>query len=151
MLRIRQTRWKIAYVVASNILLALNGLYVVPLLPWPAGWVIGNALTILFVFVGARSFRGVGEPLTPPRARWRMTSRPLSGFVVGSLFVLSSAANVYSAISMPTNLTFNYVADAVVGGALAFLFLRSSVRMQRVPPETVPEPAGRPRWKPIKR
>ena len=151
MLRIRQTRWKIAYVVASSILLALNGLFFLPLLPWLAGWVVGNALLILLVFGGTRSFRGAGEPLAAPRARWRMTSRPRSGFVVGSLFVLSSATNVYSAISMPTDLTFSYVADAVVGGALAFLFLRSSVRMQRVPPKTVPEPEGTPLWKPIKR
>lgn len=151
MLRIRQTRWKIAYVIASCILLALNGLFFVPLLPWPAGWVIGNALVVLLIAGGTRSFRGAGEPLALPRARWRMTSRPRSGFVVGSLFALSSATSVYSAISMPTNLTFSYVADAVFNGALAILFLRSSIRMQRVPPETVPEPEGPPLWKPIKR
>jgi hypothetical protein len=37
-----------------------------------------------------------------PRARWRMTSRPRSGFVVDSLFALSSATNIYFAISTPT-------------------------------------------------
>ena len=103
MLRIQQARWKIAYVVASSILLALNGLFFVSLLPWPAGWVI--ALLILLVCGGTRSFRGAGESLAAPRARWRMASRPRSGFVVGSLFVLSYATNVYSAFSMPTSLT----------------------------------------------
>jgi hypothetical protein len=98
---------------------------------------------------GCARYTVLAESLSP-RARWRMTSRPRSGFVVDSLFALSSATNIYFAISTPTNLTFRFVADAVFDGALVFLFLRSSVRMQRVPPETVPELEGPPLWKPIK-
>lgn len=148
--RIRKTRWKLLYIVIGVVLAVFNGLVLGPALP-PLAYAVGaNVLVLVLYLGGVRSFRGPGEPIKPPRAWWRMTSRPRAGFVVGSLFVLIFASDVFFAVSGSGDFTFSYALGAVVDGSLAFLFLRSSIQLRKFPPETVPDPVQAPRWKPIR-
>ena len=149
MLRIRKTRWKIAYIAIGGVLFIILSIAIRPyMFPNPMYAVVANVLTVLLYFGGVRSFRGAGEPIEPPRAWWRMTSRPRAGFVVGSLLILSFANGVFMAASGSRDLTFTFVLGALVDASLSFLYFRSSIRLRRVPPQTVPEA---PRWKPMKR
>lgn len=148
MLRLRKTRWKIAYIaIGVGSLFVLNGGILSHLLPDPIYAVVANLLTVLLYFIGVRSFRGAGEPVQPPRAWWRMTSRPRAGFVIGSLLILSFADGVFVAVSGPSDLKFAGVLSAIVDASLAFFYFRSSILLRRVPPLTVQEA---PHWKPIK-
>jgi len=149
MLRLRKTRWKIAFIaVGVGSLFVFNRGVLSHLLPDPIYAVVANLLTLLLYFVGVRSFRGAGEPIEPPRAWWRMTSRPRAGFVIGSLLILGFADGVFVAISRPSDLEFASALSAIVDASLAFLYFRSSILLRRVPPHTVQEA---PHWKPIKR
>ena len=102
MIRLRKTRWKVAYILIGVIALAAIEIAIRPFMfPNPMYAVVANLLTVLLYFGGVRSFRGVGEPIEPPRAWWRMTSRPRAGYIIGSLLVLSSANGVLVAITSP--------------------------------------------------
>ncbi|TFC00936.1 hypothetical protein E3O51_00240 [Cryobacterium sp. MDB2-10] len=148
MIRLRKTRWKVAYILIGVIALAAIEIAIQPFrLPNPLYAVVANSLSILLIFGGVRSFRGLGEPLEPPRAWWRMTSRPRAGYIIGSLFVLNSANGVLVATTGPPELIFNVAISAMVDASLAFLYFRSSTRLRKAPPLTVHEV---PRWKPLK-
>ncbi|WBM79603.1 hypothetical protein KIV56_15025 [Cryobacterium breve] len=148
MIRLRKTRWKIAYILIGVISLAAIEIAIQPLMfPNPMPAVVANSLTLLLYFGGVRSFRGLGEPIAPPRARWRMTSRPRAGYIIGSLLALSSANGVFVATTTPPELIFNVSISVMVDASLAFLYFRSSARLQKAPPRTVQEV---PRWKPLK-
>ena len=148
--RIRKTRWKLLYIVIGVLLAGFNSLVLGPALP-PFVYAVGaNVLVLVLYLGGVRSFRGPGEPIKPPRAWWRMTSRPRAGFVVGSLFVLIFVNDVFFAVSGSGDFTFSFALGAVVDASLAFLFLRSSIQLRKFPPETVPDPVEAPRWKPIR-
>ena len=148
MLRLRKKRWKIAYIaIGVGSLFVLNGGILSHLLPDPTYAVVANLLTVLLYFVGVRSFRGAGEPIEPPRAWWRMTSRPRAGCVIGSLLFLSFADGVFVAISGPSDLKFASVLSAIVDATLAFFYFRSSTLLRREPPQTVEEA---PHWKQIR-
>jgi hypothetical protein len=149
MLRIRKTRWKVAYIVVGvGLILLINGLFLSHVLPRPVDAVVGNLFTVLLYFGGARSFRGSREPVAPARAWWRMTSRPTAGFVIGALLSVSFASDIFS-FSRPAGFTFTYVLGAIVDLLMAFLYFHSSIRLRRTPPETVAEPSSLPHWKPI--
>jgi hypothetical protein len=85
-----------------------------------------------------------------PRARWRMTSRPRSGFVVDSLFALSSATNIYFCdlnadephVQMRCRRSIRRGAGVLVSPVVS--------PDAKGAPETVPELEGPPLWKPIK-
>lgn len=140
------------YVVAAVVLVFVaNGAVLASILPQPLDAIAGNVVVALLYFGGTRWFRGRGEPVTPPRAWWRMTSRPKAGFVIGSLLVVSVAMGVASALTRSQDQTFTYVSNAVLDAALAFLYLRSSVRLRRDPPRVVAEPTPLPAWKPLGR
>jgi hypothetical protein len=148
MIRLRKTRWKVAYILIGVIALAAIEIAIQPLMiSNPMSAVVANSLTVLLYFGGVRSFRGLGEPIEPPRAWWRMTSRPRAGYIIGSLLVLSSANGVLVAITGPRELIFNVAISVVVDASLAFLYFRSSTRLRKAPPRTVQEV---PRWKPLK-
>ncbi|TFB84112.1 hypothetical protein E3O44_16670 [Cryobacterium algoricola] len=148
MIRLRKTRWKVAYILVGVIALAAIEIAIQPLMILnPMSAVVANSLTVLLYFGGVRSFRGVGEPIEPPRAWWRMTSRPRAGYIIGSLLVLSSANGVLVAMTGPPELILNVAISVAVDASLAFLYFRSSTRLRKAPPRTVQEV---PRWKPLK-
>jgi hypothetical protein len=153
MLRIRKKRWKIAYIVIGVGLLAvLNGAVVPRLFSETVSAVMANVFFALFVFGGVRSFRGSDEPMAP-RAWWRMTSRPRAGFVLGALLVLNTANSVFGVVSGTTNPPLAGVLSTVVDALLAFLYISSSIRLLRNPPQTESQHTahGLPHWTPIKR
>ncbi|MGO4784988.1 hypothetical protein [Cryobacterium sp. W22_MBD10_FK3] len=155
MLRIRKKRWKIAYIVIIGVgLLAfLNGAVVPRLFSDPLSSVMANVFVVLVVFGGVRSFRGSDEPIEPPRAWWRMTSRPRAGFVLGALLILNLANSVFGVVSGSTDPQLTGVLSAVVDALLAFLYISSSIRLVRDPPQIERQHIVHdlPRWAPLKR
>ena len=152
MLRIRKTRWKIAYIAVCLAVLALNSAALSHTFTNPIFAVTTEMLYLLLVFGGVRSFRGADEPMKPPRAWWRMTSRPRAGFVIGSSLALTVANDIFSVATGTSESLFTTVLSAIVDASLAFLYFRSSVRLHREPPQTVPQRTvpDPPRWKPIR-
>jgi hypothetical protein len=80
---------KVGYVVGAVVL----GVFLVLLLaasPIPETAVadIAAAYFVAWVVVGVRVFRGRGEQVEAPRAWWRMTARPLAGFVLAAVLGL---------------------------------------------------------------
>lgn len=148
MIRLRKTRWKIAYILVGVVSLVAIEIVIRPLMvPNSMYAVVANSLTVLLYFGGVRSFRGLGEHIEPPRAWWRMTSRPRAGYIIGTLLVLNSANGVVVANTERPELMFDVVLGVVVDASLAFLYFRSSTRLRKAPPRTVQEV---PRWKPLK-
>ncbi|TFC14722.1 hypothetical protein E3O19_11095 [Cryobacterium algoritolerans] len=69
MIRLRKTRWKIAYILVGVVSLVAIEIVIRPLMvPNPMYAVVANSLTVLLYFGGVRSFRGLGEHIEPPRA-----------------------------------------------------------------------------------
>jgi hypothetical protein len=148
MVRIRKTRWKVAYIADGNMLLfALGSTNSWFQFPNPLFGLAKNILLVLIYLGGVRSFRGAGEPIQPPRDWWRITSQPRASFVIGSLLALSFASNSFTAVSGPPEAAFANTLDAAVDTAMVFLYIRSSIRLRRVPPCTVQE---LPRFRPVK-
>ena len=73
---------------------AIVGFLVVPIFRGAGGALAGDiavcAWNLLFVVGGTRTFRGANEP-SGPREWWRMTARPIAGFIIGGLILLSVA------------------------------------------------------------
>lgn len=90
-----------------------------------------SAVPILLVVVGyaARNFRDPEvESLAEPRAWWRMTARPLSGYVLGALFLAQAAWVGLASFRTPDGwaLFLGAATEALLGVA----FLRSSRRLR---------------------
>ncbi|MCS5731819.1 hypothetical protein N1031_18850 [Herbiconiux moechotypicola] len=134
--RIVKTGWKLLYIVGAVVAIFLVNT-LLRATPWVVAEVLGNAFFVLVFAVGTRSFRGRDEPLLPPRAWWRMTSRPTAGFVVASLFAVFTVTGVVFAL---TGLSAAHPAQAVSGllfdGLIATAYAHSSVRLLRHPPAT---------------
>ena len=125
-MRIRQTRWKAAYLIAGyGVLLAFE--WLVPL-PYLAHYVIGSVLMALYIVVAVRTFRGSDEPVAPPRLWWRMTARPRAGFWLAGVFVVACLA----ALDGTTRPAPAYgIADTAQSLAIGLLYLHSSIRLVR--------------------
>jgi hypothetical protein len=121
--------WAVAYGIAWP--LRLPGVpEIVPL-------VVGFALPVAAVIVGARIFRTRGEPIRPPRAWWRMTGRSTLSQVVGVLCTIYFVIAIIAVIAAFTLLQFEIastrgvvIGEAVVAGLLAFLYLNSAARIK---------------------
>jgi hypothetical protein len=148
-IRIRKTRWKVGYVLLGIVLDFIVNAMIQRVVPYPLAVVVANVLYLALFFGGTRLFRGNGEPVAPPRAWWRMTSRARAGFVVGSLLCLSFASDILFLFTRQSDIRFSYVVAAIVDAGLAFLYFRSSIRLRKDPPELVVEVAPLPRWKPM--
>jgi hypothetical protein len=111
-------------------------------------------MDIAAFLLGARIFRGRGEPVQPTRAWWRMTARPTLSRRLGILFVVLFLVGVvgiiFTAIGVDgyresaggVDLTTS-VFSALESALIAYLYLNSAARLKRlgVPP---PEPKFRP-------
>lgn len=94
-----------------------------------AALVIAGPLTLVWVAVAVRVFRDPDvEPYRAPRAWWRLTARPTSGFVVGGLFLARSAQIGVTELWRPDGwlLLPGIVLTALAGIA----FLLSSLRLR---------------------
>ena len=157
-LDLRIVRWqlKLAYVVGAYALgLAMYWSLRLAGVPWLVVGLIGFGVDLAAILLGARIFRGKGEPIEPPRARWRMTARPLLSRVLGILFVVASAfvasGLVLDALGVTVAVDAPFGAETIaIGvtsvveyGVIGALYLRSAVLLRRlgVPPK---EPRFRP-------
>ncbi len=83
------------------------------------------------VLVGVRLFRGDAEPVGAPRAWWRMTARPLAGFLLAAYFVadgLFARASTSGVFDVLGSAVVLLVAAAYVGSSVTMLVLRSRGR-----------------------
>ena len=148
MLRIRKTRWKVAYFVVGVVLIELLSRFVVSrVLPDPIETEVGQVLAVV-LFVGAsRTFRGRGEPIVPPRVWWRATARPTASYVIAATFTADALIGVLLAAVQQGNSVLGLISSAL----LAAFFFNSAIRLQRFPQPKVPDPIPLPRFKRIKR
>lgn len=101
----------------------------------PATSILTFALAMAGLLVGARIFRGKGEPVAPPRPWWQLTARArLSwrlGFLLTVVFVVYVIQIVVSIVA-PNRIFFApTVWVALTYGAAAYLYLNSAVRLRR--------------------
>ena len=159
-LDIRITRWyfKLLYVIgawlvgipAQGLLAALNA-------PALVSSLLLTAITLASVFVGARVFRGRGEPVAPRRPWWKMTARPLLSRVLGIISTLFLASILFLAItatlgvdesveSLGSTPILDTTINVVLMAVLAFLYLNSAIRLAKIP-APVREPEFKPKLK----
>ena len=102
------------------------------------GYLVSVLLTVAFMTVVVRCFRGDGEPVQPPRAWWRATHRPAAGFVVGAVFFLQACT--FALGLEPGGRPAPALVSAGVDLIIAAYFIHSSVRLSRHPAPGDPAP-----------
>ncbi|MFE4468271.1 hypothetical protein ACFRFH_05570 [Leifsonia sp. NPDC056824] len=110
----------VALVVANLVVVRLLG----AVLPDRFTLMITGPLWLAAVIILARSFRGIGEPVRPPRAWWKLTSRPRAGFLLGTMYLLSSITLLAPTLQSPSGWAAG--ANALL---LGVAFLNSSIRL----------------------
>lgn len=136
----RITTWwgKLIYVFGAWVL-------AVRILDWLFGLVgvAGLAASITFLIydvavllIGARIFRGKGEPVATPRPWWQMTARQRLSSNLGSwLAVLTALATIGLVCSFLTHVvgsSLDYVLMLLYFGVPAYLYLNSATRLKPV-------------------
>jgi len=112
---------------------------------WVAGFVLGwllslaapgqAGLDVFFVLNGmavialARSFRGYGEAVRPPRPWWRLTARPLGGWWLAAYYLIPSIAAVTA--GRHSDLQLSYLSSIVLGVAFANSSIRLMINRRR--------------------
>lgn len=159
-LDIRITRWyfKLLYVIGAWLVgFPAEGLLAAVNAPVQVESLLSAAITLASVLVGARLFRGRGEPVPPRRPWWKMTARPLLSRALGIIFVLFLASTLLFAITVALGVDESVAAlgrttildmtiSGVLAATLAFLYLNSAVRLAKMP-APVREPKFKPRLK----
>jgi cytochrome c biogenesis protein CcdA len=133
--RLRQWYWKFAYIVVAVTIYYLGGALASTS---NARGILRSALVFVLILLAARVFRGATELGDEPRPWWRMTGRPLAGFVLGSVFGLATIALVFYAFGVETEKAVHafrsqepyVIVTAVIFAALAALYLTSSLRLR---------------------
>ncbi|MBA8815495.1 hypothetical protein FHX48_000547 [Microbacterium halimionae] len=127
-MRIHSTFTKAATIVgAAGISLGITAF--VGATNFSLGYFLGTAVMGTAVIFCVRTFRGVDEQSAPPRAWWRMTSRPTAGYLLGVLFlaqvswVAAGFVEPQSAVALVTSL--------VVNSVLSVAYFHSSLRLSR--------------------
>ena len=131
-LRVMSPGHKVGFIVGEW--LAVYWLVVVLNLVLPATVVVGIEAVVdtVAIVTMARSFRGAGEPVAPPRPWWRLTARPRAGWWLAALYLLPGPARVEGTLS---EMVVHGTADparmvsALMSLALGAAFLNSSIRL----------------------
>jgi len=145
-LQLRITKWYfkltyivVAYLVGLGLHIALksaDGLHVIMS-------IVDFLVTLAQFLLGARLFRGRGEPVEPPRAWWRMTawaplSRVLSIYfvlvaLIAPINLLQAAFGDHLAVASvgPTKIA-EFISDGLSNATLAFLYVNSAIRLRKV-------------------
>lgn len=131
-LRIVSPAWKTVYVaLAIAIPLTLNPLlWLVPIEGVTLG--LSVLLDIALIGLGVRTFRGPREPVLPPRAYWRATSRPASGYVIAGVFTTLGFSLGVAAPPSESSVLAGWVTTVELL-ALAAFYLQSAIRLTRRP------------------
>jgi hypothetical protein len=143
-LDLRIVRWelKLAYVIGAYAIgLAIYWTLRLVGLPHVMVGLVGVGVDLAAILLGARIFRGRGEPIGPPRERWRMTARPRLSTALGIVFVVSSAFMVLGFVlavlgvsvepSDPAEQIVGSATAALEYGLIGALYLRSAARLRR--------------------
>ncbi|MBB2975181.1 hypothetical protein FHX49_000722 [Microbacterium endophyticum] len=93
------------------------------------GYFLGTVLMLSAVIFCVRTFRGIDEHIEPARAWWRMTSRPLAGYLLGALF-LAEVSWIAAGYVEPQG-GVALVTGLVVNSVLSVAYLHSSLRLSR--------------------
>lgn len=93
------------------------------------------AALLAFAAFCARTFRGRGEAVAPPRAWWRMSANPLGGFVTAGLLAASIA---WGALGGGGSASVVLVSEGLVAVALLLSSVRLQLRRQRDERRSVP-------------
>ena len=133
--RLREWYWKLAYVIVAISIYYLSGALAST---DNARGILRSALVFVLVLLAARVFRGASEPGDEARPWWRMTGRPLAGWVLGSICALLALALVLYTYGLETEKIVRafrpqepyVIVTAVVFAALAVLYLTSSARLR---------------------
>lgn len=137
-IRITATSAKVVYLVAAVVLITLVSLAANALFGGTgAGAIATSLLWIVIILLGTRWFRGREEPVAPPRVWWRMTAEPPAGYVLGVLFLLNAATQVFTfASNDPATIAavgalWPTLTVLVCHGLIGLAYLHSSIRLSR--------------------
>lgn len=90
---------------------------------------VSALLQLAWLGVAARVFRDPDvEPREAPRAWWRMTARPTSGYVVAGLLLVGTSRLVLLGVTGPDG--WEILPGVLVGIVAAAAFLRSSLLLR---------------------
>ncbi len=117
---------KIAFVSGAVVAGTLLAILVTFGIDENAGNLVSAVFSVCAVATGCRVFRGESEDARQPRSWWRMTSKPLAGWILCALFALSAASSVLTIGQSPI-VGVSVAADAVI----ALGYANSSVRLHR--------------------
>lgn len=128
-MRIVSPEAKFVYLILSSLLVVAA---FVALLMTLGSWAaVLSSGPLLFVVTGyaVRNFRDPDvEPCEAPREWWRMTARPTSGYVFGSIFLAQALWVALTAFRQPD--AWALLVGATVEALLGVLFFRSSARLR---------------------
>jgi len=146
-LQLRITKWyfKLLYIVIASLiglgihraLLAIGGAdLLVAIFDLP--------VTLAQYLLGARLFRGRGEPIDPPRAWWRMTARAPLSWVIGIVailgtidvpltFIRAAGGNAHAIAQIGTTVIADFISNGLSIAIVAFLYLNSAIRLRKLP------------------
>lgn len=131
-IRITTAEAKVGYVVAVVVVEVL-----LALLLWAVGLPDGAVPSlsavglVAMVVVGVRLFRGPGEPVAPPRAWWRMTAGPVSGYLLAAYFAADAVVArglVSGSVDVAGVVVSVLVALAYAGSSTTLVVLRAQGR-----------------------
>ena len=103
--------------------------YLVPTSPMAFG-VLFQFLILGVVLVGVRLFRGKDEDKVVPRAWWRFTSRPTTGFLFGTVLTVGTFIEAGGFLAHTTPVPVGIVA-VLVSAFLAIAYFHSAVRLAK--------------------
>ena len=128
-LRIVDPHAKFVYLLLSSfVIVAALVTLTLTLGPW-AGTLSSAPLLLVVTGYAVRNFRDPDvEPSAAPREWWRMTARPTSGYVVGTVFLAQACWVALRAARQPDG--WALVVGAATEAFLGIMFLRSSARLR---------------------
>ncbi|MDR6972301.1 hypothetical protein [Leifsonia shinshuensis] len=122
-LRVMNPWHKFGFLIAYVLGAQLVGRALDLVLPAPASAVVFQIVWTVVLIAMARSFRGFGEPVAAPRAWWRLTARPLAGWLLGALNVIASINALFAPLSIVRS------TEDLSSLLLGLAFLNSSIRL----------------------
>lgn len=94
-----------------------------------AGVLIAIPLQFIIVGFAVRNFRDPAiEAVDESRPWWRMTARPLSGFVFGSVFIAQGLWSAVNGLQDPN--AWAYVLGGATAVIIGAVFIRSSLKLR---------------------
>lgn len=94
---------------------------------------IDNGFVIIFFAIAVRAFRGKNEDVSAPRAWWRMTARPRSGFIIATLAAICIPYFIHATFLSTSTNPLQKVDSAqslVIVSVVSAAFLLSSTRLR---------------------